>query len=400
MEIGFGTNMTRINYRISFGYAFIHFSMEVLCFFFLYRVFSGSSIWWSIAFVYDAVAFAGQVPVGAFCDKHPRFKPGIWGVALLTAGAAIGSMAVSIGSTGAAAAGSGSDMASGMGVAGFAADHGIGSIAAIAAIAGFVILSIGNALLHISGALITLRVSEGRLSEPGIFVGGGAFGVITGRLLGSGSAPVWIPFALMAAALIMVVLIDRSVDKAASIRAVMDADEISLPGFMCQHNIAADRPAEVVIVVLAGVIMVRSYISNGIPLQWKKTAFESVMLFVAMGAGKMAGGVLADIFGARRVGVLSCIIAVPLLLLGNNLMWISLAGVLLFSMTMAIALGGIVSVIRNDPGIAFGITTLALFLGSVPIFFFPMPKGIIMNVLLALMSLLSAGGIYYTVKDS
>ena len=382
--------MGKINYKISLGYAFIHFSMEVLCFFFLYRVFSRSGIWWSIALIYDTVAFAGQVPAGAFCEKHPRFRPGIWGVAFLTLGAAVGFAAVSLGPGGAA---SGGAAAAGNSIGGFAADNGIGIMAAAAAIAGFVILSIGNALLHISGALITLRVSEGRLSEPGIFVGGGAFGVITGRLLGSGDAPVWIPFVLMAAALVLVVLTDRSAGR--------DWGKIccKIPDQGMVTDVAADRPVEVVIVILAGVIMVRSYISNGIPLQWKKTVFESIMLFVAMGIGKMAGGVLADLFGARRVGVLSCILAVPLLLLGNNLMWVSLAGVLLFSMTMAIALGGIVSVIRYNPGIAFGITTLALFLGSLPIFFFPMPKGTLMNVLLALLSLLSAGGIYYTVRN-
>ncbi|MCR5330875.1 MAG: hypothetical protein K6E62_06770, partial [Lachnospiraceae bacterium] len=116
----------------------------------------------------------------------------------------------------------------------------------------------------------------------------------------------------------------------------------------------------------------------------------------SMGIGKMAGGVLADLFGTRRVGVISCILAVPFLLLGSNMMWISLIGIMLFSMTMAIALGGIVSVLRANPGVAFGITTLALFLGSLPMFFFPMPKGITMNVLLALLSLLSAAGIYFT----
>ncbi|MCR5322546.1 MAG: hypothetical protein K6E85_04685 [Lachnospiraceae bacterium] len=402
--------MTKINFKISFGYAFIHFAMEVLCFFFLYRVFSGTGNWWTIALVYDAVAFAGQVPVGAFCEKHPRFKPGVWGVLMLTLGAAIGLVA--------AESGAGTETV--LSASGATTGTNLTGLAAVIAVVGFVILTVGNALLHISGALVTLRVSEGRLSEPGIFVGGGAFGVITGRLLGSGIGPVWIPFVLMAAAFILVVIIDRAVrmvftgsDNVGAVPfgpvadgtydAGPDISEADISehekGFFCLHDIAADRPAEVVILILAGVIMVRSYIGNGIPMQWKKTAFAGVILFVVMGVGKMAGGVLADLFGPRRIGVVSCILAVPFLLLGNNLMWVSLIGILLFSMTMAIALGGIVSVIRNNPGIAFGITTLALFLGSLPIFFFPMPKGSIMNILLALLSVLSAAGIYFTVKD-
>ena len=368
-----------MNCKTAFGYAFIHFSMEVLCFFFLYRVFGGSALWWSIAVIYDTVAFAGQVPVGAFCDRHPKFKPGTWGAALLIVGAAIGLTALRC-------------------MAGDTqkADPGSGGLAFAAVIAGFVILCIGNALLHISGALVTLRVSQGRMSETGIFVGGGAFGVVTGRLLGSSSAPVWIPFVLMVAALALIILIGRSVFSGTT---SSDTEKHPAQGFSCLHDTAADRPVEMIILILAGVIAVRSYISNGIPMQWKKSVFETVMLYVAMGVGKMAGGVLADFFGARKIGVASCIVAVPLLLIGNNLMWVSLAGIMLFSMTMAIALGGIVSVLKDNPGVAFGITTLALFLGSLPIFFVPMPKDIIMNILLAALSLLSAAGLGICLKD-
>ena len=342
-------NKIRIDLKTGFGYAFIHFSMEVLCFFFLYRVFGGSDKWWYIAIVYDAIAFAGQVPVGAFCEKHPRFSPGICGALMLIGGAALGFFTP-------------------------------------AALAGFLIICVGNALLHISGALITLRASAGRLSESGIFVGGGAFGVITGRLLGSDTAPVWIPFVLMAVALAVVIYMDMT-------------ESIGNRNEPCMHDIAAGRPAQVIILILAGVIALRSYIGNGIPMQWKKTTIESIMLFVAMGTGKMAGGVLADLFGARLIGAASCVLAVPFLLLGNDLMWVSLVGILLFSMTMAIALGGIVSVLKHNPGVAFGITTLSLFLGTLPVFFIPMPKGIVMNVILALLSLLSAVGIFYTVTD-
>ena len=395
--------MGKINLKVSFGYAFIHFSMEVLCFFFLYRVFSAGSYWWSIALVYDTIAFAGQVPVGAFCEKFPRFRPGICGALMLAAGAAVGLIAAGGSKIGAIAAdGSkiGAVTEAELGqitdiVSGASGTAGVGTIATVIAIIGFVILTLGNALLHISGALITLRASEGRLSEPGIFVGGGAFGVITGRLLGSGDGPVWIPFILMAVAFILIIAIDRRMSGFGS-----DAGNSgSFSDFPCKHDVASSRPMEIIIIVLAGVVAVRSYISNGIPMQWKKTVFETVMLYVAMGTGKMAGGVLADIFGTRRVGVISCILAVPFLLLGNDLMWVSLIGIALFSMTMAIALGGIVSVLKSNPGTAFGITTLALFLGSLPVFFLPMPKGITMNVILALMSLLSAGGIYYTVKE-
>lgn len=41
----------------------------------------------------------------------------------------------------------------------------------------------------------------------------------------------------------------------------------------------------------------------------------------------------------------------------------------MFSMTMSITLAILVSVLKNKPGLAFGLTTIGLFLGTVPIFF-------------------------------
>jgi len=38
-------------------------------------------------------------------------------------------------------------------------------------------------------------------------------------------------------------------------------------------------------------------------------------------------------------------------------------------MTMSITLGILVSVLKEKPGLAFGITTIGLFLGTAPIFF-------------------------------
>lgn len=51
-------------------------------------------------------------------------------------------------------------------------------------------------------------------------------------------------------------------------------------------------------------------------------------------------------------------------------MIVSLIGVMFFSMTMAITLGILVSVLQKTPGLAFGFTTIGLFLGTAPIFFF------------------------------
>jgi hypothetical protein len=88
-----------------------------------------------------------------------------------------------------------------------------------------------------------------------------------------------------------------------------------------------------------------------------------------MGFGKALGGILSDAYGIRKVATLSTLFSLPFLLVGDNLMIVSIIGIMLFSMTMAITLAILVSKLKNTPGLAFGFTTIGLFLGFVQIFF-------------------------------
>ena len=88
-----------------------------------------------------------------------------------------------------------------------------------------------------------------------------------------------------------------------------------------------------------------------------------------MGIGKALGGILSDLFGIKKVAILSCIMSIPFLCFGDKIMIISLIGVMLFSMTMSITLAILVSKLKKNVGLAFGLTTIGLFLGTVPIFF-------------------------------
>lgn len=67
-------------------------------------------------------------------------------------------------------------------------------------------------------------------------------------------------------------------------------------------------------------------------------------------------------------------------------MVVSLIGVMFFSMTMSVTLAILVSVLPDTPGLAFGLTTIGLFLGSVPVFFFKI-KDITLNcIMLSIMT--------------
>ena len=129
--------------------------------------------------------------------------------------------------------------------------------------------------------------------------------------------------------------------------------------------------AAVWVVLLATfIVIVRGYMGYGIPTAWKKTTFQTVMLFVTMGIGKGAGGLIADRIGVKKTAMLSAALALPFLLCGDHHMLVSLIGVMFFSMTMSVTLALLVSVLPRTPGLAFGLTTIGLFLGTAPIFFF------------------------------
>ena len=349
----------RIDWKTGLAYCFIHFSVEVLCFFILYKVFGGSGLWWAFCVAFDTLAFVPQALFGALCEKYPEFRPGVTGGVIIIAGGLI--------------------MLNASGVP-------------AALMAGLILLTFGNALIHISGAMATLRVSEGRLSESALFVGGGSFGVITGRLLAGAAGVSWIPFVLIALATGLMILTDRRIRS-------KGPDVFDFDSSPCLHDLAADRPAWIVILILALVVTVRAYIGYGIPTAWNKTAVQTVFLFVFMGIGKILGGILSDIIGTKRIGIVSCLLAVPLLLVSNNIMWLSLIAVALFSMTMAVTLGGLVSVLKKHPGVAFGITTIALWLGSMPVFLFGIPEQTVCNILIAVLSALAAAGLFCALKN-
>ncbi len=110
-----------------------------------------------------------------------------------------------------------------------------------------------------------------------------------------------------------------------------------------------------------------------------------------MGIGKALGGILSDIFGVRKISLISTLLAIPFLCFGDELMMVSLIGVMFFSMTMAITLGILVSVLKKSPGVAFGFTTIGLFLGTAPIFFVKIKEPIINISLIIISSIICCG---------
>ena len=275
-------------------YFYVHFVTEVICFFMLGRYGGDSLMLWFVPLLYDMLAFIPQSLIGYACDKLPRLSVGVPGLALMSA-------ALLVWNTGLFRS----------------------------PIPSLVILCLGNACTHVAGAEVTLRTAKGRLGPSAVFVAGGSFGVITGTLLAKTLTPYWVLILLAATAVPFVLLAEDERKKADAAREVPCAD----------FDYNSLKIAAVWVVLLATfIVIVRGYMGYGIPTAWKKTTFQTVMLFVIMGIGKGAGGLIADRIGVKKTALLSAALALPFLLCGDQHMFVSLVGVMFFSMTMSCSL--------------------------------------------------------------
>lgn len=334
------------NITCGYLYFYIHFVVEVVCFFFLTRI-SNSPIVWLVPLLYDAFAFVPQSIIGYISDKYPKINMGIIGVILLFIGILVF------------------------------------SFFDVSKYVPLYIVCIGNCFLHISGAEKTLRNSHGKLAHSAIFVSGGSFGVISGRLLAKTMIPSWLLLPFILTMIPFIIYADSFNDKS---------------GCKEFNYVKPKLNYGLIIIIAVFVVIIRGYMGYGIPTSWNKTVVQNVLLFVFMGTGKALGGILSDAFGIRKVAIFSTLLAIPFLCFGDSIMIISLFGVMAFSMTMSITLGILVSVLKKTPGLAFGLTTIGLFLGTLPIFFVKTPNILYNSIMIAVLSVLCCYLLGYVLK--
>jgi len=319
-------------------YFYIHFVTEVICFYVLSRIIGNSGFLWVCPLIYDSLAFVPQSIIGYLSDLYPKINFGIIGTLLLV-----------------------------IGLITFELNLLPGMFTEI------IILCLGNACIHINGAEVTLRSSQGKLSHSAIFVSGGSFGVITGKLLSTSHISLLL-LSLFGLTMIPFILLAEYYRK--------------YNNKLCQnfnyHNKKIN--SKIIIFLAVIIVIVRGYMGYGLPTSWNKTTIQTILLFCTMGVGKALGGILSDSFGIKKVAISSMLLALPFLLIGNNLMLVSLIGVLLFSMTMSITLGLLVSILKETPGLAFGLTTIGLFLGTVPIFFFKITSTFVNGIIIIILT--------------
>ncbi|MBE5939776.1 MAG: MFS transporter [Lachnospiraceae bacterium] len=301
-------------YTRGFIYAFVHFSVDAACFYFLFSRLSSDPLWWYLAMFYDALAFVPQNFIGLLNDCFPKMKSGLIGCILVLA-----------------------------------------ALIVPADIPALIILGIGNALAHVGGAYHTLHGSNGKIGPCGIYVSGGSFGVIAGKLAALSGISILVPLAFITISVILTIWV--------SLNHTDDKNDLVI------FNITSSVPSVIVILLAFIAVAVRSYMGYAIPTDWNQTTLQAIVLFSFMGLGKMVGGLLCDYIGYTKTSFISLILSLPFLLFGNSFMILSLIGIGLFSMTMPVTVAILVSKLPKNPCFSFGITTIALFTGSLPAFF-------------------------------
>ena len=346
------TKKTTAN-KLGLLYFFVHFSVETACFYYLYYNLNVGAYWWIIALLYDALAFLPQSLIGIIADKFPKISYGAIGFIMVL-------------------------------------------IAVILPFGwfGVVVIAIGNALVHVDGAEKTLLNSGGKITPNALFVGGGSFGVITGRLLGklSNVYLIIIPILLVLSSIALLLAFTRN--KKVAQNPGNETDKI-----VSAPDVANNKIPEVLLtLIIIFAVAVRGYIGYAIPTGWSVNNFHLIILYSYMGFGKILGGLITDKLGYKKATIISIVGALPFLLFGNSIPIISLTGVLLYSMSMPITVGIIYSKFPTSPGFAFGITTIGLFIGSAPEFFFSLPNLITQQIVVAILSIIALTLILLSLK--
>ena len=299
-------------------YAFSHFCVDFSCFFMLFSWYSNSAHSLqtiTMGFLaYNVIAFGFQPIIGYLCDTYKKIPITIIGCPVIVIGLLFMSVpAVSI-----------------------------------------FLIGLGNACFHIAGGIDTLRQSGGKMAKSGIFVSFGALGVAMGSLSGeSGKLTVYFPIGILLICLILLYVFCIDVKKTES-----------------KFTISNPKLKFEAVIILAFIsILIRSYAGSIIPTEWKTTPVFTV--FPAIGAflGKSCGGFIADKIGARKAAVYSLLTSLVLLGFGHANPWVYLIGIALFNINTSVTLCATASVLPLHPGLAFGITTIALLCGNVPTFF-------------------------------
>ena len=310
-----------MNKKIVLIYSTIHFIVDlasaILVTNFISQKIGGNISFFIGIIVYNFFAFAMQLPVGIIADKVNKN-------AICSA---IGCLLVAIA-------------------------FGLSNFGIVAC----TIAGIGNAMFHVGGGIDVLNISDKKATLSGIFVSTGAMGIF----LGSKSSSIGfnkyyiIVVTLLLSAILLLWLYNQIKEKVRN-------EKVIIPKINSNEMIA--------IICLIITVCIRGYVGLILSFEWKSNFILAVISICAVVFGKMLGGIIGDRIGFTKISLISLIVSAICFIFAFNNSILGILAILFFNMTMPITLTALSNILFNNKGMAFGLLTLALFIGAMPVFF-------------------------------
>lgn len=210
-------------------------------------------------------------------------------------------------------------------------------------------IGLGNALFHVGGGREALQKGEGTAAAVGYFVAPGAVGIFLGPRLAHllWLRRYWLPGILLVLAVLLLLQSPQF--------------HRSIP----THPFSRLRLAGVLGCMFFTVFL-RSYMGTVLQYSFLTHAFSACCFTLCVFLGKFLGGSLADRFGVLPFSAAAQVACVICFTLSLKFSWLAFPGIFLFNTTMAITATELYRNLPQLPGTMFGLTTLALFLGVLP----------------------------------
>ena len=207
----------------------------------------------------------------------------------------------------------------------------------------------------ITSALASVLTLPGRRPPTGIF-GTGCYGIAIGTSLAASEAQ----YPLILFPIVLLVL-------AGLVYGVGMPDFIRIK----QASTGVKANAGLLIILLVLLILVtisiRSMVGLSMDYPWKQDRWLAYALLVAVVGGKVMGGILADKFGLLKTGVWSLLLSAVLLSFYATVPALAISGAFLFNFSMPVTLIAVLNLLPAYRGLSFGLTTVALFIGALPV---------------------------------
>lgn len=217
-----------------------------------------------------------------------------------------------------------------------------------------ILAGIGNALFHVGGGIDVLNISKSKATLPGIYVATGALGLYLGqKFLSFFVANLYIPIIMLALSTLGLCVLYKK---------AKNSWKIENNSF----DITFNSKTISIIALLLTTVCIRGYAGMILKFDWKSNALFGLFAVLAVIFGKMLGGIVGDKLGWKKTALISLGVATVLFNFAFSNWILGVIAILLFNMTMPITLTALSNTFNDAKGFAFGLTTLALFIGSIP----------------------------------